>query len=1329
MASGETIGERAERGALLRQHYTWQAGAFISETAEWAGGLAAHSRITPAPIWNHAAWVEGTREEFRQFLAKAAGWVGERGRRPVVYVCEPDAAQLEELKRAGFEKFDEEAWMTDRGGEARRSNRASVVSSELDRAEFGWVFRAAFSIWDQGCDGALRREDGRARHYLLRDNGAPVCAGTLILEDGCACIYSLGTPPDLRGRGYAGELFRHILAEAREAGCRTIFLQVEHRSAAQRLYERCGFQSEFVRFGFRRADWRRPAAARTVLSTALGGSRSLRESAGPHARESRPIAPALWREHAGRERDLCAAAWAYLLHRYTGEEEPAFTFDGRRVALEIDRDASIGDWVRRAPVATERAEAGESCVRFCGRGEGHLEPPEHPLEVHFLGSAPERVELAYAPGLFSKEAIRRMAAHLVTILESMTADLSGRVGQIEILPALERRQLLVDWNQSTFQPAGESIVQMFEAQVERTPDAPALLFAKAGEAGAAAQMTYRQLNRRANKLAHRLRALGVGPEVFVGVLLDRSLEMIAALLAILKAGGACVPLDPACPEERIAFILRDAKAPVVLTQHSLESFLPRGGARAVLLDEGAPSGAAADERNLVPSFGAANAAYMIYTSGSTGQPKGVVIEHEAIANHCVDCRKIYGLSPADRILQFSSFHFDASLEQILPALISGAALVVRDSETWTTREFERKLAEFGLTVADIPTAYWHQLAGDWARSGAPKNHRLRLVIVGGEALSAEKLALWRKAGLPHVRLINAYGPTETTITAASYEFPAREEEEAPGVVPIGRPRGDRKAYVLDAHGEPVPIGVPGELHIGGSLLARGYHNRPELTAAKFIANPFSDEAGARLYKTGDLVRRLEDGNLEFLGRLDDQVKIRGFRIELGEIENCLRAHSKVREAVVLAREDRAGEKRLAAYVEAGDRALSAAELKAHLRARLPDYMVPAAVLVMERLPVTPSGKIDRRALPEAGFDDAAEGPVRGPEDPLELQLQLIFERVLKRAPIGVDISFFELGGDSLQALELLVQIEQAAGQQLPLGTLYHASTVQALATALRERRGKEEWSSLVPLQRSGRRAPLYFLHTTPGDILGYGNLVYRLGEDQPCYGFQSLGLKEERLGHRTVEEMAGYYVGLLRERQPSGPYHLAGWCYGGVVAVEMARLLKEQGQEVGLLALLETVAMPPSLSNWRYLRHRAGCFLKMTPWRWMAYLRAKARYLHEARIASRMRFRQVGGSDSAERDPRLARLEHVYNTNLQALDRYRSRYYDGKVVLFNAAEKDAALIPDPHYGWVGLAREVEIHEVPGNHDTMLTEPNVSALARKLAECLEAAPKSEGGARA
>jgi thioesterase domain-containing protein/acyl carrier protein len=386
-------------------------------------------------------------------------------------------------------------------------------------------------------------------------------------------------------------------------------------------------------------------------------------------------------------------------------------------------------------------------------------------------------------------------------------------------------------------------------------------------------------------------------------------------------------------------------------------------------------------------------------------------------------------------------------------------------------------------------------------------------------------------------------------------------------------------------------------------------------------------------------------------------------------------------------------------------------------------MVPPTIISLDEWPLMPNGNIDRRALPDTS-DVTETNDVEGPRDPLELQLQLIFERVLKRAPIGIDVSFFELGGDSLQALELLVEIERSTGKNLPMGTLYQSSTVESLAREIRRRAGNPAWSSLVPLQVTGSRPPFFLLHTTPGDILGYGNLVYRLDADQPCYGFQSLGLLDGQC-HTSIEEMSQYYVQQLKQFQPRGPYYLGGWCYGGIVAVEMARILHQEGEKIGLLALLETVAMPPAGFNFQYYKHRLQCIWSMTPYEWGIYVREKIKYARDSRLANRMRFRQVDGSnrvspDGQILDPRLAQLEQVYNTNLHALNKYRSRYYEGKVTLFNAADRDPAVIPDPQYGWLGLAREIEIHHVPGNHDTMLTEPNVAVLSQQIGDALRQA---------
>lgn len=1329
---------QVEPAYLLRMHYALQRGSFVSELSESTGGLLALSTVIAAPIWNHAAWLNGAQSEFAPFIRHASESLSARGRRPIIYVPNSiSPAQAEMLKAAGYEKFDEEAWMTcvHSASSFQQSPAVKKIDDQQSLEAFLQVFSAAFQTKEGDYRRILSKSEGaefHSEHFVLYDQDSkPVSVGTLIQDGTVGCIYNVGTPPRERGKGFGSQIFEHIVATARTQGCTTLFLQVENSSAPQRLYEKRGFQTAFVRSGYRLASWQPAKAERTHLSTLLG-FRSPDKGLTRYLRESRPLPPGLIaalpnQENSARE-NLYIAAWACLLHCYSRTESVTFTLcrgiqSGKQpVSVTIPPSMKLGIWLENPQLALPAAldDASETCLRLPGSdNSSHVNDREFPLELKVLPET-ERIEISFRADLFAKDSIRRMGAHFTNILEFIARHPEARIRDIDLLSPAEKHQLLVEWNQTDFQVSAHSLVQLFEAQVEKTPDATALLLARNGVSQAAEQMTYRQLNRKANRLAHRLQELGVKPEVFVGVCLDRSLDMIVALLAILKAGGACVPLDPSYPTERLAFMVQDTSAPVILTHRHLAPILGTAvHAKLVFLDESGGALKSESEKNIAPPAMRNSAAYVIYTSGSTGKPKGVVITNPAIANHCLDCRKVYGLSSKDRVLQFSSFNFDASFEQILPALISGACLVIRDNEVWNTREFGDKLRDLQLTVTDIPTAYWHQLASEWsAHPEAVPPNPLRLVIVGGEALSPEKLGLWQRGPLGHVRLINAYGPTETTITATSFEVaPKQPGDHEAAVLPIGRPRADRKAYVLDPDGNPAPIGLPGELHIGGLMLAREYHRRPDLTAERFIPNPFSDEPDARLYRTGDLVRYLEDGNLEFLGRIDHQVKIRGFRIELGEIEAALNKHPNVRDAIVLTRADSSGENRLLAYVVAPSQPPSPTELRHHLKSRLPDYMVPTNFLVLETWPLMPNGKVDRKALPEP-VEEIPETVVKGPEDPLELQLQLLFERVLKRACVAVNISFFELGGDSLQALELLVQIEKATGKQLPLGTLYQSSTVETIAREVRSRASHEEWSSLVPLQTSGARPPLFLLHTTPGDILGYGNLVYRLGADQPCYGLQSLGLKEAALSHTDVRTMAEYYVGLLRAFQPHGPYFLGGWCYGGIVAVEMARILRTAGERIALLALLETVAMPAPITNARYYLNRLRCFLRMSPERWISYFRAKARYARESRVANRIRFRQSDTLTNGDTlDPRLAKLEHVYNTNLAALNTYRSELYDGKVTLFNAAEKDAALIPDPLYGWAGLAREIEVHDVPGNHDTMLTEPNVSDLAQRLNDCL------------
>jgi amino acid adenylation domain-containing protein len=481
------------------------------------------------------------------------------------------------------------------------------------------------------------------------------------------------------------------------------------------------------------------------------------------------------------------------------------------------------------------------------------------------------------------------------------------------------------------------------------------------------------------------------------------------------------------------------------------------------------------EKNPDSQVTAENLAYVIYTSGSTGKPKGVLINHGSIAHHCRDIIQHYELTANDRVLQFASLNFDAALEQILPTLMVGARLVVRDAEIWTGRDLQQQISDEGLTIVNLPPAYWHQWIQEWANGKEPPApEQLRLVIVGGDAISSESLNVWQQLPLSSVRLLNAYGPTETTITATTYEIPGQSQSsEALKRIPIGRPLANRRAYILDKHGSPVPIGVPGELHLGGAGVARGYLRRPELTAEKFLPDPFrrwqkgdsaichppsATASGAQLYKTGDLARYLLDGNIEFLGRADHQVKIRGFRIELGEIEAVLRQHAAVSETAVVARGDRPGDKRLVAYyVPATETAPTSSELRGYLQEKLPEYMVPSALVAIAALPLTPSGKLDRRALPTPDAERTElETIYTAPRTPTEETLVEIWAQVIGVERVGIHHNFFELGGHSLLATQLISRVRSEFRVELPLRRLFEYPTVAGLSLIISQQLAAQE---------------------------------------------------------------------------------------------------------------------------------------------------------------------------------------------------------------------------------------------------------------------------------
>ena len=650
--------------------------------------------------------------------------------------------------------------------------------------------------------------------------------------------------------------------------------------------------------------------------------------------------------------------------------------------------------------------------------------------------------LEYKTELFDSTTISQMAVHFETLLEGIVANPDQNISQLPLMTNIERQQLLKDWNKTQVEYSNYNCIhQLFETQVLLTPNAYAV------QSGNEC-LTYYELNSRANQVAHYLQKLGVDPETLVGIFMERSLEMIIGLLGVLKAGGAYLPLDPAYPEERREFMLKDSQARVLITTNSLTAALPQASAQVVCLDTDWHRISQESEENLVTSVKPTNLAYVIYTSGSTGKPKGVMIQHNSLVNYSeMICAK-FKLKADDSVLQFASISFDASAEEIYPTLISGAKLILRsDSMLGTMPIFLNTCRDLGVTILDLPTAYWHQLTAEMIVQNLSLPESIRIVVIGGERALPERVSAWINHVGRQVQLLNSYGPTEATIAATFFDLTKFNPDLVTNEVPIGKPIQNMQAYVLDRNDQPMPIGIPGELHLGGVGLARGYLNQPELTDKKFIASPFSNEKDAKLYKTGDLARYLSDGNIEYLGRIDHQVKIRGFRIELGEIEVVLRQHPMVNDALAAVHEEKTATKQIVAYVVLQkEHETVTSILRNYLKEHLPDFMIPSTIMILDAFPITPGGKVDRKALPkpEITREDLEESYL-APETQTEKKVAEIWKNVLDVKKIGVDDNFFELGGHSLLAIQVVSLINDAFGVNSLLSHLFERPTVAGLS--------------------------------------------------------------------------------------------------------------------------------------------------------------------------------------------------------------------------------------------------------------------------------------------
>ena len=884
---------------------------------------------------------------------------------------------------------------------------------------------------------------------------------------------------------------------------------------------------------------------------------------------------------------------------------------------------------------------------------------------------------------------------------------------VSLLSERERRQVLVEWN-ATERPYPNDVCvhELFEAQVRISPDATAVEDERA-------RASYAELNERTNRLARRLRARGVGPDVRVGVCMQRSVEMVVALLAVFKAGGAYVPLDPGYPAARMEYVLEDSAPVVVLTHGAVaadvrESIARRVPAIDVVADAAewaAESGEDLARDGLLPT----HLAYIIYTSGSTGQPKGAMNEHRGVVNRLLWAQDAYALAPGDAVLQKTPFSFDVSVGELFWPLLCGARLVMAREDGHGDPEYlvrvvqERRITNIHFVPSML--GYFLDEPDVAARCASLKN-----VFCSGEALTKPQAERFY-ARLPFVQLSNLYGPTETAVEVTAWLCP---RENVPANIPIGKPIANTRMYVLDAHLEPVPVGVAGELYIGGVQVGRGYLNRPELTAERFIANPFV--AGDRLYKTGDLARFLPDGTIEYLGRNDFQVKIHGFRIELGEIETRLATYPGVRETVVTAPEDHAGEKHLVGYYTAPEE-LDAHALRDHLMV-LPEYMVPAMYVHLEKFPLTASGKLDRKALPVPG---RAPRAYEAPVGELETALASIWSELLKVERVGRDDDFFQLGGHSLITMRLANALKQY-GLRLPsVAVVFAHPTIRALAAYLATQSHGAGAAAAIQVRAGGDELPLFLIHELFGDDLYFSRLSRHIASEVPVYGVPAVPLDDPQL--LSVQEIAARKIEMILAVQPAEPYRIAGWSFGGVVAYEIAAQLLDRGLSVEFLGLIDSMCPTARRSRSKLHLGNARAALRALLQRNGVSLGddADGAGTFEDLLALCRERNALPPQLAAWTDAEIRALCNRVAAHLHAEETYSPPGIAMPIHLFAAEQSFPVAERMLHseagtlgWGLVAVSRQLHLVTLPGNHVSITTE-NAPVLGRELSHVLCSLP--------
>lgn len=878
----------------------------------------------------------------------------------------------------------------------------------------------------------------------------------------------------------------------------------------------------------------------------------------------------------------------------------------------------------------------------------------------------------------------------------------------------------IAWNQViTDYPKHRCIHSLFEEQVALTPNEVALEFGDE-------TVTYTALNRMADHIASVLRSRQLAPETSVAVSQERSPELVAALLGILKAGGVCVPINLGYPDERLRFLLADASVGYAIGNCEQRSAFTRLDHEIEFIDlkalpppEWRDSGAAITSES---------PAYILYTSGSTGVPKGVVVRHRSVVRLIRNTNYVT-ITPGDVFLQLSPFSFDGSIFEIWAPLLNGARLAIAPAAELSLADIGDLIDRHQVSILFLTSGLFHAMVDERPRSLA----KVRQLIAGGEVLSARHV---RKAlaAMDGGCVINGYGPTESTTFTCC--FRVTRDTPINGSVPIGKPISNTSVYILDSELRPAPIGQIGEIFIGGDGLALGYLNRPQLERERFVTNPFASEGGARLYRSGDLGRFTSSGDIEFCGRIDNQVKVRGFRIELGEIEAVAMRLEEIGQAVVVAVHDHFGDNVLVChYVLAPGCDAAQKELPAKLSAVLPAYMIPSQYRRWDAFPLTANGKVDRRKL---GEPSTPTQPDVAPEseglDDIERALLQMFCCLLERDDICIDDDFFASGGHSLAAARLFAKIEEQFDKRLPLVTLFDAPTIRQLARILRDKEWSPKWSPLVPIRANGTRRPLFLVHAIGGNVLNYKRLDAHLAPNQPIYALQAAGLQDRRMDITTIEEVARTYLTALRSAQPEGPYYLGGFSSGGVVAYEMAQQLVRAGQDVAILLLFDSSVEPSVVALFHSRRFRRATLRALRAFWWnLGYLMRTDPWFFVQRKAHNvfmnlriMLYRIQSACANVLRAPSPASILTVEEVFIRALEEYVPAPYVGRAVLFRTKDSDSY---DPDYvcTWEKLVRRgLDVVDVVGDHESMFEEPQARTLANAIANYLDGGASEPGG---